>query len=260
MSAPTSDQVIPPIVMLIGLFTVFIVMTIAMAPTITSNQEVDWTPSDEVDTPAYLDMFSSATNSMWDPNPLYVDGSDLVSTYPAGLGRLERLETFTNPTEANHDIWFYAIDAHFLELSNDRVEFAFRQKGGFLGLEHFRSHIVYPQDFTANYVNTTETGFSDDLLSYSATFHLRHDYYMVIGGDEGSALSLDTQIRSWNFNVTIYHVLNANASANPWTIVGQFFTFRLPGIPLWLNALMMAPIMVLVGLCAFILIRGALPA
>lgn len=258
MAAPTMDKIAPPIVFLVALLAVFITLTQAMTPTINSNLETDWTPPDETDSPDYLQMFSNATYSWWEPNPYYLDGDvvELTHTYPLGTGNSDRDELFTNALENGHPISFVGVNGHFGELTYNRCEYFFYQHGGWFGMKTWDYLLRYPDDFTAIYANVSD---DPEIIAYSATIQLRHAYEVIIGGDEESTSTLDLQIRDWKLNISINHVTGSEASANPWTIVGQFFTFSLPGIPVWLNALIMAPILVMVGLAAYILIRGALP-
>lgn len=248
MAAPTGDVVLPPLVFLMGLLTVFIVLTIAFAPTISSNLEADWTAEGAGARPEYLDAFHDGTYSTWTPNPYTLNPDNVTDTWPFDSDMQVR---FTNPSE----------DAFWIQLntftgywggSKNLTAFRFFQWGGWLGIQQYEHIVLWPQDFTARYNSTDQT-----LSYYEAQVNLRHPYLFVLGGE--TEVTLDATIQNFTAEASLYHSLNATSSANPWVIVGQFFSFRLPGIPTWLNVLLVAPIALMIGISAFILIRGALP-
>lgn len=251
MSAPTADKIIPPMLMLIALLTAFVAITAAMSPTISSNIDMDFDAPEEVRRPDYL-LSYELFNSIWEPDPYY-------TINPANISENWRFDdtngyqtTFTNAEETDHDIDMYAVSG-YLGGSDDNVDLHFQQWGGTLGLQSYKDQAKYPEDFNAH-INLT-----GDLDSYIATFMLRHQYTVILAGDIDAEESIHDQILDWRFNVTIYHSYNDSDKTDPWVIVGQFFTFSLPGIPQWLNVLLAVPIMLLCGICCFILIRGALP-
>ena len=255
MAAPTSDKVIPPIIFLVMFIGSFILIAQAMAPTISSNIDNSWNPPDTRQDPDYMLMFDSATYSWWEPNPFFVDGSGLINTYPI-LGVNTNLVAFTNPSETSHNIKMWGVFMHVGWISTYH-ELYFQQKGGWFGLQLWTALLRYPDDFSPLYLN--ETGGPSPLVGYKGTINLRHDYTTILSGYNESSLTLDEQIDAWAFNVSIVHLVDANKTANPWAIVGQLFSLSLPGIPLWLNALLLAPIIMIVALVAFVIIRGALP-
>jgi hypothetical protein len=255
MAAPTGDKVIPPIIFLVMFMGTFILIVQAMAPTISSNQENSWNPPDTRQDPDYMLMFDSATYSWWEPNPFLVDGSGLINTYPM-LGINSELVSFSNAAEAGHNIKMWGISMH-VGWVNSYHELFFDQKGGWFGLQKWEALLRYPEDLDPLYMN--DTGVPSPLVGYKGTINLRHDYTVILSGYNESSLTLDEQIDAWTFNVSIVHLIDANRTANPWAIVGQLFSLSLPGIPLWLNALLLAPIIMIVALVAFVIIRGAIP-
>lgn len=253
MAAPTSDKVLPPLLFLAGLLAAFISITIAMTPTISSNLESDWTAPAYRSMPAYLSAFHDGTYSIWTPALFKVDPDNTTDSWPFSASTDPYQTTFTNPAESDFPVEMKGISGYWGGGQN-RTDLYFVQHGGWLGWQTYQQILRYPGDYVP-IINKT-TGLQDALRG---TIGLRHEYQVVIGGYSESSMTLDEQIRAWNFNVTFMHALNTTLSANPWVIIGQFFSFDLPGMPTWLNVLIAAPIYLIIGVCAFIIIRGALP-
>lgn len=249
MAAPTMDKILPPVLFLIALLTAFVAIVGGMATTIQSNLNEGWDSPGTRGIPDYMRMFTDGTYSIWTPVSYAINDTKIHDDWPL----FDTIQTvFENPQEDEHEIEMSAISGYWLG-TQDLVNLFFQQEGGWLGLQRYYSWAKYPGDFTEGY------DVAGNLVNYKATIYLRHEYLVVLGGYNESSASLDAQIEAWNFNVTLVHSINSTSSASPWTIVGQFFTFNLPGIPQWLSVLIAAPIMVVVAIAAYILIRGALP-
>jgi len=260
MGAPTGDSILKPVVFLVCLLGTFLVVTTAMSDTIASNRQTTFHGPDSLEIPDYMTLFQNASYSWWTPNPYHVNGSIesvLVHDHPLGDTGENELVKFTNPSEVSHPITVWAVDKWFGETTRDRHEFYFYQHGGTLGLDDYSYLSRFPEDYT--YFSEWDNDTLTVIEWYETTIYLRHAYTVLLTGNY-TGPSVYTSILAWHCDLALYHISDGSVSADPWTIVAQFFTFSLPGIPLWLNVLLMVPIMAGVGVVAYVLIRGALPA
>jgi hypothetical protein len=253
MAAPIMDKVIPPIVFLVALLTVFVMIVTAMTPTIESNQNSSFNPPKGWTSPDYFIMFANGTysyNGIWTPDPMAVNYS---MTSIGGDGDAIAHFKFHNGArddEKSHDISMWPVRRELFDLSGDRHQLRFYQSGGWLGLQEYRDRIS-PNDWDRTYANSSDP-------SWFASINLRHVYNLVLRPGTGSNNTF-TSFLTWNFNLTLLQLNNATQSINPWTIVSQLFTFSLPGVPWFITGLIMMPIAATVMVVSYAVIRSVFP-
>lgn len=255
MAAPTQDRVLPPLVFLSALLSIFIALSASFSPSIQEaiiNEEDGY----YVKIPDYLSMFENATTGYWTPFAYVIDRNKLSDEWSIDKneGR-QTVFTIDIETMPAHKITMYAIK-HISFWKHNIVRLHFEQKGGWLGLKLYVDQLQYPEDFQETLNETQER-----ILNYYAYINLHRTYLVTISPlPENETDFGDWCIQNWYFTVTIWSLQNQTQKTNPWAIVGQFFSFRLPHIPMWLNVMIAAPIWIIIGVTAYILIRGALPA
>jgi hypothetical protein len=251
MAAPLMDKVLPPIVFLIGLMTAFLLIVVEMNPTIESNLQNSNNAPNQPGVPDFERLlFSNETWSWFSPQSFSVDSSMRVLNYPATLDSQKAVK-FTNPSESSHPISLWVIAKHLGDIgSTDRHQLLFKQSGGDLGLKTYYC-IVDKDSYNILAVNGSMVS------AFSVNVMLRHNYVAIITPGPGSTDAY-VSFMTYNFNVSVgYRV--GNMSTDPWSIAAQLFTFSLPGVPLIINALIMVPILVTVGVVAYIVVRSVLP-
>jgi hypothetical protein len=250
MAAPLMDKVLPPIVFLVGLMTAFILILIYMNPTIESNQQASNNSPSQISAMDYEKLlFTNDTFSWFTPDPFTVTPADRTTNYPLLLDS-EMAVKFTNPAETSHPISMWVIAKHLGDYGGERYELMFKQAGGTLGLKTWYT-IVDSTSWSVIQMNGTV------VKALAVHVPLRHEYTVIVTPGPGSA-DAALSFMQYNYNITIGYKVG-NQSTDPWVIVGQLFTFSLPGIPLFINALIMTPILITVGVVAYIVIRSVFP-
>jgi len=251
LASPLNDKVLPAVIFLIGLMTVFILIVISMNPTIESNLQATHNAPSALDAPDYEKMLLTNLTYSWSsPNPFEVTPSDRTIDYPA-LSNSERAVQFTNPGEASHPISMWVIGKHLFDYGGDRYELFFKQSGGTLGLKTYYCFVDQNSWTILSLSNATT------VAALAVNIELRHTYIVIVTPGPGYT-DATTSFMDYNFNVSIGYKVG-NQSTDPWVIASQLFTFSLPGVPVFLTALIMTPIWASVGIVAYIVIRGALP-
>lgn len=250
------DRMLPPLVFMVSFLAMFVALSLAFAPTIHQNQQsTAWSGPNPTNTPDWMVMFSSANYTFLSPNPASINGSKLVTSYPL-LSASARYR-FTTPQEANHPVDAFCIKSTLTDLgvlgpTPERHEFAFQQQGGWLGTQTWGDSLRFDSDFAPQRSQTTNM-----IIAYVGTIHLRHDYTVILSGNETQ--DLKAQVMSWHFSMSIAMITDTSIHSDPWTIIGQLFTFSLPGVDPWIQAMIMAPVGITIGVCAYVLIRSVLP-
>lgn len=255
MGAPTYDKVLPPLVFLIALLTAFLFLVIQMNPTIQENQQAAHTAPTPYSAPAYeSQLFENNTMTWLTPNPYTVTPADRLTNYPLSMGSSTK-HIFSTPQESSFNIHLFIIGQWTVYPFGDRHQLSFEQSGGWFGIQLYQVLVNYPDDWVVTTINGTGTG--TIVTSMACEIPLRHVYTVLVtpGPGENNVIS---SFESYNYNISI-GLRTGNMSTNPWVIAGQLFTFNLPGMPLWMNALIMTPIFATIGVVAYIVIRSAFP-
>lgn len=255
MAATTFDKVLPPAVFLTALLGAFLIFVNAMNPTIESNLQMGNTPPPISDIPDFQhQMFTGNSETFLTPNPFTVSSSMRTTNWPVVPS--SPAQTFTSAGEPSFSIRMYVIGKHVGDISGDRHELNFQQTGGWLGIQHYGSTVGPSGFFGVTYANGTSG-------VYMCHIQLRHTYDVFITngpGNTAGGASINNDYYAYNYNISIGYESNLSTGTNAWAIIAGLFTFNLPGVPFYITALIMAPIMVTIALVAYIIVRSALPA
>lgn len=254
MAAPVMDKLIPTSVFIIAMMATVIQFTIWMTPTINDNVSSNIEAPDIYSNPDYLTtMYENGTYVVWDPNPYHMNYSARETDFWSD-GVTSPTCTFSSdyPKEAKN-IVYWGIASKWghqgLPDDHDLHELRFMQHGGWAGAEKY-SRTIYPDDWHMEYNNSASP-------YWYCNIQLRHTYLVSLAPTYGN--DTWTSFYNWTFDLRIEHLINGTQKASPWTVVAQLFTFSLPGVPLFIQALIMVPIGVAVAIVTYALVRSVFP-
>lgn len=254
MAAPIMDKVIPTMVFVMGLMTAFILIVNWMAPTISSNLNSQYLPPGELQpTDWETTIFVNGTYVVWSPDPLHMNYSITKGSFfsdndpPTAVFGTDHSKY---PHEAN-DITYWGIRNVYGNLySVDKHQLRFMQHGGWLGVQKY-SATINLDDWDKEF-NTTGA-----VPYWHATLNLRHSYLLSLTPTSGK--NVWGSFMNWTFDLRLEHLVNGTHGEDPWTIAAQLFTFSLPGVPFFLQGLIMTPIWVAIGIAAYAIVRSVFP-
>lgn len=252
MGAPTFDKVLPPIVFLVSVLTVFLFLIIAMNPTIESNLQNNNPAPGSITQPDYETMiFTNTTMSWFSPNPAHVTIANRLDSWPITFD--SKRVHYTSSLESSHPITAWIIGKQIGDLgSMDRHSIVFKQSGGWLGTQNYFCTVN-----SNDWVITTAISNGTIITSFACEIVLRHNYFVVVTPGPGNNDAY-TSFLMYDYNMSV-GMKTGNISTDPWAIASQLFTFNLPGVPAFLTALILAPIFVTIGVVAYIVVRSAFP-
>lgn len=256
MAATTFDKIMPPIIFVVALLSTFIVLVAAMNPTIEQNMQANNNAPqyNYLDAPAWENTVFANTSMTWyTPNPYTISSADRATNWPGYpiLPTASKKITFTSPGKL--DIAMWAVGTLWGDTTGDRHELVFYQKAaGTLGKSY--TCLVDKNSFGAGpSANATDTMVAHIKLDSG------YDVFVTSGlGMNSTGVGVYFSWITYNYNVTIGY-FNDGTHVDIWSIIADLFTFSLPGVPFFIQVLITTPILVGIGLSAYIILRSALP-
>lgn len=228
--------------MITAFFSCLFALTVLVAPLIAESER----PSMSQVIPGPIsDIIMEDVLTPWDPSPFLVNHSYADFYWDV---RGDTMVTFESDPSQEHPLkcWLVRDDPSESHTADYLV---FQQIYGWFGTKEKHTMISYREIIDA---------YSDTNNYSRITIDLRYTFDLFFWSTEWPGLPLD--IYADEYNITAAAGMNASLdSLSPWGMVGKIMSFRLPGTPWFIQALIAVPIYMMLVYMAFVIIRSVIP-
>lgn len=236
------ESILPKVVLITAFFGCLFLLTVAVAPLIVESERPSMAT---IGTTNIMDAFMDEYLVAWTPSSFLVNSSDASAVWhPKSAPMVE----FTSGGGEEHPLkcWLVRGDPFKSETADYLV---FQQIFGWFGMKERHAFISYKYILSQFESLTNYSRFSIDL---------RYQFEVFIWSNDTPGLAVE--IWDDEYKMTVGYGLNESMdSISPWGMVGKIMTFRMPGVPGFINILIAAPIYTMLIFMGWFIIRSAIP-